>query len=147
MTMRQMQIGDIYTGELLADELMKRFAANAVRMMGMTFEEFSRCTFASGGVLAPPAPRPLREGVVGYTVTGNPIYDGAWFDKQMGGGHSVTVRVEGGVIPIASESCPDCARKIMKRPEPATGFLAKCGRRLVDINECSANSPCPEHLR
>lgn len=49
---------------------------------------------------------------------------------------------------VASEPCPDCGRKIMKRPEPATGFIAKCGRRLVDITECRADGKsCPESVR
>lgn len=39
-------------------------------------------------------------------------------------------------------NCPDCNRHIMADPQPATGWLASCGRRLTRLDEFENPSPC-----
>lgn len=39
--------------------------------------------------------------------------------------------------------CERCGRHIMAGPQPASGYIADCGRRLTRLDECSAASPCP----
>jgi len=92
MTHREMVIGDIVDHEYVAQLLVRRLKT----MFGTSYEQLAG-QFHTGGVIKSRPPQPLREGVVGYTVTGQPIYDGDWFDKQMGKlGPSVTVMVNGG---------------------------------------------------
>lgn len=43
------------------------------------------------------------------------------------------------------EECPHCKRTVLAKNVPATGFIAKCGRRLVNLAECG-KARCPEHL-
>ena len=38
--------------------------------------------------------------------------------------------------------CPDCNRHVMTAPEPATGWIAKCGRRLTRLSECGSGVEC-----
>lgn len=86
---REMVIGDIFHAEYLATILIRRLATE----LGMSFEQLSE-RFYTGGVIKPRPPKPLPEGVVGWTFSGQPIYDGDWFDKQMAkGGPTVTVTV------------------------------------------------------
>lgn len=86
---REMVIGDIMDAYYIANMLLRRMAAS----FGMTFEQLS-ASFHTGGVIKPRPPKPLPEGVVGYTWGGKPIYDGDWFDAQMEKlGPSVTVVV------------------------------------------------------
>jgi hypothetical protein len=42
----------------------------------------------------------------------------------------------------ATQPCPECARTVLVEKQPATGFIAKCGRRLTDIDQCRAEG-CP----
>ncbi len=41
--------------------------------------------------------------------------------------------------------CPQCGRTVMETGQAACGFIAKCGRRLVNIAECgTAECHAPE---
>lgn len=43
--------------------------------------------------------------------------------------------------------CPQCGRTVMETGKAACGFVANCGRRLVNIKECgTATCPVPEDL-
>lgn len=48
-------------------------------------------SFHTGGIIRQPDATPLPEGVVGRTFTGEPIYDGDWFDQQMNREGSITI--------------------------------------------------------
>ena len=48
-----------------------------------------------GGIVGPPVVRVLPEGVVGYTISGQPIYDGDWFDAKMRTPGSITIMISG----------------------------------------------------
>lgn len=108
--MQKMEIGDLYQPDQLADLMLKRVTSYALRAMGLSYEQFSagidaagrshvRAMFASGGLLKPREPQPLPEGVVGRTVTGQPIFDGDWFNKhvsRVGEPGTVSVTVNNG---------------------------------------------------
>lgn len=38
--------------------------------------------------------------------------------------------------------CPDCGRTVLFKGKAATGFIAPCGRRLVNVKECGM-AICP----
>jgi hypothetical protein len=40
------------------------------------------------------------------------------------------------------EDCPHCKRTVLVKSLPATGFIAECGRRLINLKECQ-NYFCP----
>lgn len=110
--MQKMEIGDLYQPDQLAELMLKRVTSHALRAMGLSYEQFSaeadaatrsrvRTMFASGGLLKPREPQPLPEGAVGRTVTGQPIFDGDWFDKhvsRVGEPGTIIVTVQDGKV-------------------------------------------------
>ena len=42
--------------------------------------------------------------------------------------------------------CPECARTVLFENRSATGFIAPCGRRLINIKECGT-AICPQDNR
>lgn len=44
----------------------------------------------------------------------------------------------------AAVGCPVCGRKVLEQNQPATGWIAPCGRRLVVLSECGNSAACPE---
>ena len=47
-------------------------------------------------------------------------------------------RIEIGCNLHEVQDCPRCGRTVFVTGVPAVGFLATCGRRLVNYKECSA---------
>jgi hypothetical protein len=46
----------------------------------------------------------------------------------------------------AETDCPECGRHVQVDPQPASGFIAHCGRRLTRIGECQVG-PCPRRAK
>lgn len=40
------------------------------------------------------------------------------------------------------ETCSTCGRMVLMVNQPATGFIAPCGRRMVNLSECGATPGC-----
>jgi hypothetical protein len=43
---------------------------------------------------------------------------------------------------LDEKACEVCGRHVMADPQPATGWLARCGRRLTRIDECGTAEAC-----
>lgn len=41
-------------------------------------------------------------------------------------------------------SCPKCGRSVLAVNQPAAGWIAPCGRRLVILSECGNSAACTE---
>jgi hypothetical protein len=52
-------------------------------------------------------------------------------------------RVELGGMLHEIEDCPDCNRTVLVNSTPVTGFIARCGKRLLNLSECRDQS-CKE---
>lgn len=51
-------------------------------------------------------------------------------------------RIQVGETLLEVVDCPDCGRTVLVENEPATGWFAKCGRRLINLSECGTVE-CP----
>jgi len=88
---REMVLGDIMDADYVASLVVERTVGALTDMLVNTFPVGQ---FAAGGIISPPKPKTLPEGVVGFTLGGAPIYDGHWFDERMRTPNSVTIHVK-----------------------------------------------------
>jgi hypothetical protein len=83
---------------------IERIAAHLVeevtRTIGKMFDTsgLANAGLHAGGVVQSPLPKELPEGVIGYTLGGRPVYDGAYLDRVLKRPGSVTFRVRDGQV-------------------------------------------------
>lgn len=51
--------------------------------------------------------------------------------------------VDFGSETLSLVECPHCGVTVLEQSRPATGFLAPCGRRLMNLSQCGEPRNCP----
>lgn len=46
---------------------------------------------------------------------------------------------------VETIACPACGRAVLETNQPATGWIAPCGRRLMILSECGTAPQCRDH--